>query len=594
MNLTANTLDDLPVWDLSDLYPGMDSPELGADIKCAEEAAAKFAKTYRKQVAKLGREGLNGAVAEYESISELLGRITSYAQLVHAANINDPEIGRFYQTIRERVTDISSQTLFFTIEINSLEDNHIEKCIEGPASRYLPWFRNVRAFRPHQLSEDLERLLHEKQTAGSAAWMRLFDETIADMRFDVQGDRIAIEEALDLLSDPDSCRREQAALAIGDELARHGRVFSLISNTLARDKEIEDQWRRFPEPQSARNLDNQVEDEVVDALNQAVRNVFPDISHRYYRMKAEWMGKPHLKYWDRNAPLPGADNAVIPWDQARDTVLAAYGGFSEEMADLGRCFFDNAWIDAAMRPDKAPGAFAHPTVPSAHPYLLLNYRGKTRDVMVLAHELGHGVHQLLAADQGALLADTPLTLAETASVFGEMLTFRRMLDAETSPTRLRIMLASKVEDMINTVIRQIAFYNFELRLHTARRGGELTGDEICEIWMAVQKESLGDAFDLDESYRWYWTYIPHFIHSPFYVYAYAFGDCLVNSLYALYQNAEEGFVEKYLSMLRAGGSLRHRELLRTFGLDASEPEFWQQGLGVVSGFVDELESLADS
>ncbi|MEP4704438.1 MAG: M3 family metallopeptidase, partial [Hyphomicrobiales bacterium] len=313
--------------------------------------------------------------------------------------------------------------------------------------------------------------------------------------------------------------------------------------------------------------------------------------HRYYAMKAKWLGMKKLNHWDRNAPLPREDHSVISWDEARDTVLSAYGGFSHEMRDIAKDFFDKGWIDAPVREGKAPGAFSHPTVPSAHPYVLMNYQGKTRDVMTLAHELGHGVHQVLAGPQGALMAPTPLTLAETASVFGEMLTFRALLAQKENAAERKIMLASKVEDMLNTVVRQIAFYTFERRIHTARREGELTSDQINEIWMGVQRESLGDAVKFGEGYETFWAYIPHFIHSPFYVYAYAFGDCLVNSLYAVYEDAEEGFQEKYFELLKAGGTKHHSQLLAPFGLDASDPAFWQKGLSLLEGFIDELEAL---
>ena len=583
-------MDRLPEWDLGDLYAGVDCPELAADLDRAGREAERFAVTYKGNLAGLDGDGFGDAVAGYEAIRETLDRITSYAQLLRAGNLSDPGIGRFHQNMQERVNDIASRVLFFTLEINGVDDDILAGLLKGAASRYRPWIANVRTLRPHRLDEPVETLLHEKRVSGCAAWSRLFDETVADIRFRPADRDLTLEETLDLLSDPDEGVRRAAADALGDGLARHARVFSLVLNTIAKDGEIENRWRRFERPQSSRNLSNHVEDEVVDALDEAVRDAFPDISHRYYRMKAAWLGKDVLEHWDRNAPLPEANDRRITWEEARDTVLAAYGDFSGELAELGRRFFDNPWIDAAPRPGKSPGAFSHPAVPSVHPYLLLNYQGRTRDVMILAHELGHGVHQLLAAPQGALMADTPLTLAETASVFGETLTFRRMLRAEEDPARRRIMLASRVEDMINTVMRQIAFYNFELRFHAGRREGELTAGEICDIWMEVQAESLGPAIRLGEGYRWFWAYIPHFVHSPFYVYAYAFGDCLVNSLYAAYERAPGGFAERYLDMLRAGGTLRHRELLAPFGLDASDPGFWRQGLGVIGGLIDELEA----
>ena len=456
------------------------------------------------------------------------------------------------------------------------------------AGRYASWLRDLRVFRPHQLSDEAEKLLHEKEVTGASAWSRLFDETTAGMRISLNGEDLTVSATLNKLSDQDRSAREAAGKAIGAAFGDRVKLFSLITNTLAKDKEIDDTWRHYPKPGSYRNRSNMVEDEVVDALVTAVRGSYGRLSHRYYKMKAKWLGLEKLQHWDRNAPLPGDDDRVIPWDDARDRVLAAYGAFSPELASVGKRFFDHAWIDAAPNPGKSGGAFAHPTVPSAHPYLLLNYHGRTRDVMTLAHELGHGVHQILAGKQGYLMSSTPLTLAETASVFGEMLTFRALLDAAT-PAQRRIMLASKVEDMLNTVVRQTAFYEFETRVHDERRSGEILPERLGEIWMAVQTESLGPAFEFTPEYSVFWSYIPHFIHSPFYVYAYAFGDCLVNALYAVFQSGHPDFQAKYLNMLRAGGTKRHKALLAPFGLDASDPAFWTKGLDVISGFIDELE-----
>jgi oligoendopeptidase F len=585
-------LADLPEWDLSDLYPARDSEALTRDLTRLADDAEAFHERYQGRLADLSGTALGAAIETYERLQEASGRIMAYASLVHASNLADPEIGRFFQTMQERVNAVSTTLLFFTLELNRVEDADLEaKQADPELARYGPWLRDTRAFRPHQLSDEIEKLLQEKYVAGRAAWTRLFDETIADLRFPVRGNELTEAEALDLLSDRDPEVRREAALAVGEILGKNARTFALITNTLAKDKEIEDRWRRFARPISSRNLANFVEDEVVDALIAAVRDSFPRLSHRYYKLKAHWFGVETLPFWDRNAPLPEDEDRVIPWAEAEETVLSAYGKFSRELAAVGGRFFAGPWIDAPVRPGKASGAFAHPTVPSAHPYLLLNYQGRVRDVMTLAHELGHGVHQVLAAGQGYLMADTPLTLAETASVFGEMLTFRALLARETDPKRRKIMLAAKVEDMLNTVIRQIAFATFEIRVHDERREAELTPDRLGEIWLAVQRESLGPALRLDDPYRHYWTYIPHFIHTPFYVYAYAFGDCLVNSLYAVYEDAHQGFAEKYLELLRAGGTLRHRELLAPFGLDAADPSFWTKGLSVIGGFIDELERL---
>ena len=582
----------LPEWDLSDLYPGPQSAELAAELDHAAAAAADFRDRYRGRLAALDGAALGAAVADYERLQETLGRVSSYAQLVHAGDMADPEVGKFYQGMQERVTDISAETLFFTLELNRLDDAALADKLRDPAlARYRPWLRDLRAFRPHQLSDDIERLLHEKQVAGRAAWTRAFDEAMADLRFPVDGRKLTANEVVDLLSDRDGALRRKAAEAIGRVLGENRRGFALIVNTLAKDKEIEDKWRGFARPVSSRNLANQVEDEVVEALVAAVKSAYPELSHRYYRLKARWFGRDRLDYWDRNAPLPWDDGRRVPWDEARDTVIDAYAAFSPELAALGRRFFERPWIDAGPRPGKAPGAFAHPTVPSAHPYILLNYHGKTRDVMTLAHELGHGVHQLLAGPRGHLMSDTPLTLAETASVFGEMLTFRALLARETDKGRRRVLLAGKVEDMLNTAVRQIAMHEFERRVHDERRRGELTPDRLGEVWLETQAESLGPALRFGDEYRAFWAYIPHFVHVPFYVYAYAFGDCLVNSLYAVYGQAERGFAAKYLDMLGAGGTRRHKELLAPFGLDASDPAFWRRGLDVIKGFIDELEAM---
>ena len=586
-------LGGLPEWNLDDLYPGMASPELEADLAAAQAEADAFAARYRGRLASLDGAGLAEAIRGYERLDERLARAMSYADLVHSGNMMDNAVGRFYQSTQERVTDISSVTLFFTLELNRIDDAVIERQIADPAlAHYVPWLQDLRAYRPHQLSDEVEQLLHEKQVVGRAALVRLFDETMAHLRIPYDGRELTEAEILDLMVHKDRVVRRDSSKAFGRALAKEVRTVALVTNMLAKDKEIEDRWRHFARPISARNLSNQVEDAVVDALIAAVTESYASLSHRYYRLKAKWFGVDRLDYWDRNAPLPEASDRVIPWQEAERVVLDAYAAFSPDLAAVGRRFFEHRWIDAPARAGKSPGAFAHPTVPSAHPYLLLNYQGKVRDVMTLAHELGHGVHQVLAAGQGHLLADTPLTLAETASVFGEMLTFQALLKAETDPARRKVMLSTKVEDMLNTVVRQVALHSFEARVHEERRAGELSPDRLAEIWLAVQTESLGPALRFDDDYKCFWAYIPHFIHSAFYVYAYAFGDCLVNSLYAVYQQAERGFAEKYLDMLRAGGSKHHGALLAPFGLDARDKRFWAQGLGVVSAMIDELERLS--
>ena len=597
--LQAADLGVLPEWDLTDLYPGMDAPAFRDDLDRAEAESRAFAARYAGRIAEIASgpdasSVLGEAVQAYERIEDLMGRLMSYAGLVYSGDTTDETRAKFYGDTRERLTTASGDLLFFGLELNRVEDGVLDAAMaDGPLARYRPWIEDLRREKPYQLDDRTEKLFLDKSVTSSAAWDRLFNETIASLRFPVQGERLTLEPTLNKLQDPDGAVRKEAALALGETLRANLRIFTLITNTLAKDKEISDRWRGFKDVADARHLSNRVEPEVVAAMVEAVRAAYPRLSHRYYRLKAKWFGVEALPYWDRNAPLPKGEQRTIPWAQARDTVLEAYNAFSPDMAGIAKRFFDGGWIDAPTRPGKAPGAFAHPTVPSAHPYVLVNYQGKPRDVMTLAHELGHGVHQVLAAPNGALMAPTPLTLAETASVFGEMLTFRRLLGQTTDPTQRRAMLAAKVEDMINTVVRQIAFYSFERKVHLARAKGELTAEQINELWMSVQSESLGPAITLDKGYEPFWAYIPHFIHSPFYVYAYAFGDCLVNSLYGVYARAEPGFVERYFALLSAGGSKPYGELLKPFGLDASDPGFWQIGLGMIEGMIVELEAMEE-
>src|SRR5665213_2047417 len=592
----TSKLGALPEWNLNDLYPGLDSPELKWDLENAGNQCVAFETDFKGRLTVLAAGGtLVEAVKRYEILEELLGRLISYASLVYAGNSTDPVRAKFYGDVQERITAASLHLLFFTLELNRIDDAVLDVAMRDPAlGHYRPWIEDVRKDKPYQLEDRVEELFHEKSVTGYSAWNRQYDETVAELRFRIGGKSLSIELALNMLQDADGKKRKAAAQALAKTFKENLRPFTLITNTLAKDKEISDRWRGFKDVADARHLSNRVEPEVVEALVGAVHAAYPKLSHRYYALKARWFGKKRLPYWDRNAPLPKVAQRTIVWSEAQDTVLTAYGNFSPKMAQIAERFFRDRWIDAPARPGKAPGAFSHPTVPSAHPYVLLNYQGKSRDVMTLAHELGHGVHQVLAAPQGALMAQTPLTLAETASVFGEMLTFRALLKSTTAPKKRKAMLAGKVEDMINTVVRQIAFYSFERKLHLERREGELTAERIGELWMSVQAESLGPAIVLQPGYETFWTYIPHFIHSPFYVYAYAFGDCLVNSLYAVYEEAASGFQEKYFAMLKAGGTKHHKELLAPFGLDATDPNFWSKGLGVIDRLISELEAMEET
>ncbi|MDX2483673.1 MAG: M3 family oligoendopeptidase [Pseudodonghicola sp.] len=588
----AAPLGNLPDWDLSDLYTSENAPEMKRDLDWLEQACASFATDYEGKLAELDAKGLLDCVLRDEKISQVAGRIMSYAGLRYYQQTTDADRAKFLSDCQEKITNFTTPLVFFSLELNRLEDDHLTALMAENAdlARYEPVFRRIRAMKPYQLSDELEKFLHDLGVVGDA-WERLFDETIAGLEFEVHGETLGIEGTLNLLTEQDRDTREAAAHELARVFGDTIKTFARVHNTQAKEKEIVDRWRGMPSAQMARHLSNDVEPEVVEALRSAVVAAYPRLSHRYYELKRKWLGLDRMQVWDRNAPLPMEQTRKVGWDEAEQMVMSAYSAFDPRMGEIVAPFFSKGWIDAGVKPGKAPGAFAHPTVTDAHPYVLLNYLGKPRDVMTLAHELGHGVHQVLAAGQGELLSSTPLTLAETASVFGEMLTFRKMLDTAKDQTERKVLLAGKVEDMINTVVRQIAFYDFECKLHAARRGGELTPDDINALWMSVQAESLGPSFDFMDGYETFWAYVPHFVHSPFYVYAYAFGDGLVNALYSVYAEGADGFEDKYFDMLKAGGSKHHKELLAPFGLDASDPKFWDKGLSMIEGFIDELEAM---
>ncbi|MDG2463319.1 MAG: M3 family oligoendopeptidase [Planktomarina sp.] len=585
----------MPEWDLSDLYASEDAAELQADLTWLKQSCIDFSNDYEGKLAQLNADEMLKAVERYEAIDIIAGRIMSFAGLRYYQLTSDPERAKFMSDMQDKLTEHTTKLVFYGLEFNRLEEEALSKLLAQNAAlaRYKPVFDRMRAMKPYQLSDEMERFLHDQSVVGAAAWNRLFDETVASLVFTIDGEDLPLEAAANKLSEQDRDTREAAAREIARVLRENTSLFARVHNTLAKEKEIEDRWRKMPTPQTGRHLSNHVEAEVVEALRNAVVAAYPKLSHRYYALKAKWLGLETMQIWDRNAPLPIEDDKLVDWTAAQEMVLSAYAEFSPEMAEIAKQFFTKSWIDAAVKPGKAPGAFAHPTVTTVHPYVMLNYLGKPDDVMTLAHELGHGVHQVLAAQQGELLSSTPLTLAETASVFGEMLTFRKLLAAAKTPQERKVLLAGKVESMINTVVRQIAFYDFECKLHAARAEGELTPDQINAIWMSVQGESLGPVFEFMDGYETFWSYIPHFVHSPFYVYAYAFGDGLVNALYAVYEEGDTEFQAKYFDMLRAGGSKHHTELLAPFGLDASDPKFWDKGLSMISAMIDELEAMED-
>ena len=588
----SSELGQLPDWNLNDLYTSTDAKELVSDLSWLEKECDEFANEYQGKLKFLSADQMLQCIIRNEKISSISGRIISYAGLRYYQNTTNADRAKFLSDMQEKITVYTTKLVFFSLEINSLEDAFLEGLLNQNEEllRYKPVFEKIRALKPYQLSDEVEKFLHDLGIVGDA-WEKLFDETIAGLEFKIGGEKLNIEATLNFLTDQNRENRQKATYELARVFNKNIKVFTRVHNTQAKEKEIIDRWRGMPTAQMGRHLANQVEPEVVEALRNAVVKAYPKISHRYYELKRKWLGLEIMQVWDRNAPLPMESDRLVTWDQAETIVTGAYANFDSRMSDLISPFFSKGWIDAGVKPGKAPGAFAHPTVTNVHPYIMLNYLGKPRDVMTLAHELGHGVHQVLASSQGQMLSSTPLTLAETASVFGEMLTFQQMLDHASDKNERKVLLANKVEDMINTVVRQIAFYDFECKLHDARKGGELTPSDINSLWMSVQSESLGPAFEFVDGYETFWSYIPHFVHSPFYVYAYAFGDGLVNALYATYKDNPTGFEDKYFNMLSAGGSKHHKELLKPFGLDASDPEFWSKGLSMISEMIDELETF---
>ena len=588
----SSELGQLPDWNLNDLYTATDAKELIRDLNWLEKECNEFAKSYEGKLHTLSDKEMLTCIVRNEKISSISGRIISYAGLLYYQKTTDADRAKFLSDMQEKITVFTTKLVFFSLEINSLEDEFLDKLFtkNDQLARYKPVFEKIRAMKPYQLNDEIEKFLHDLGIVGDA-WEKLFDETIAGLTFKIGDESLNIEATLNLLTDQNRENREKATRELARVFSENIKVFTRVHNTQAKEKEIIDRWRGMPTAQMGRHLANQVEPEVVEALRNAVVKAYPEISHRYYELKRKWLGLEIMQVWDRNAPLPMESDKLVTWDEAQKVVTGAYTNFDSRMSDLIKPFFNEGWIDAGVKPGKAPGAFAHPTVTDVHPYIMLNYLGKPRDVMTLAHELGHGVHQVLASSQGQMLSSTPLTLAETASVFGEMLTFQQMLDQSCDKNERKVLLANKVEDMINTVVRQIAFYDFECKLHNARRSGELTPSDINSLWMSVQSESLGPAFEFVDGYETFWSYIPHFVHSPFYVYAYAFGDGLVNALYATYKENPKGFEDKYFNLLSAGGSKHHKELLKPFDLDASDPKFWTKGLSMISGMIDELETF---
>ena len=591
-------VDKLPEWDLTDLYDAPESAKFISDMEQLKKSVQNFEAEYKKNIliknssVSENVKRLKKSIVLYEGILNAMGKLSGFATLHHVTATSDPSRTKFYGDTQVKITEISNKIIFYELELNSLPEDMIEVLLnDKELSPYRSWFENIRKYKPHQLSDEVEQIFHDKSMTSFSAWNRLFDQTISNMKVVIDGESKSLEEALNYLLSPLEKDRKNAFLSVTTKLKENITLFTHIMNTICQDKSISDKWRKYKYPQQSRHLANNIEPEVVDALVSAVELNYTNTSHRYYKLKSEILGKKHLESWDRNAPLPDTKTKEIKWSDAKDIVIEAYDEFSPDLAKIVKRFFDDKWIDAKIRDGKVTGAFAHPVTTDTHPYILMNYQGKPRDVMTLAHELGHGIHQVLASDLGPLLSDTPLTLAETASVFGEMLTYRKLIKKTKNEFERKVLLASKIEDMINTVIRQISFYKFEQLVHQSRKDGELTSEDINNIWLETQKNSLGPSIKLDKQHKYLWSYIPHFIHSPFYVYAYAFGDCLVNSLYSVYERDRRGFVTKYTDLLASGGSKHHKELLQPFNLDATDPSFWNNGISLISGMIDDLEKI---
>ena len=583
---------ELPIWDLSEIYKNINDPKISRDIKNIRGSANNFLKKWKGKINNLSPSDFLICINEYQEINEAIYKIATHSSLTFATNMEDPEISKYNSSISDQITEILSTLIFVTLELSKVDDNTVNNWLnDKEAKNWEPYLNILRKRNPYLLDPLVEEILIEKSATGRSAWIRLFDETSAALRFPFKNKSLTEAEILNLLSDADPETRKIAGKSLSEVLENNKRIFGMILNVISRDRFIEDNKRGFKRIMSSRNLDNDVEDEVVDKLVNTVDKAMPKLTHRYYKWKANQFGQTKLDWWDRNAPLPHSSENLIKWSEAKDIILDSFSSFHPEISNLAELFFKNNWIDASLRKGKASGAFAHPSVPSLHPYILVNYQGKIRDVMTLAHELGHGVHQILAGKNGLLMAETPLTLAETASVFGEMLVFRKLLD-ESSIAQKKQLLSGKIEDMLNTVARQIGFHQFEVKFHEARIKSELTPEEISNIWMETQSHAVGPHINLGDDYRFLWGYIPHFVHTPFYVYAYAFGDSLVNALWYAYQQSDKDiFSNKYIEMLSSGGTKTHNDLLKPFNLSAYDNSFWEKGITMITGLMDELDDL---
>lgn len=579
-------------WDLSDLYASPQDPKIQADKDQLNADAEAFSEAYRGRVAGLSPGEFRDALQRYESILQIAHRLGTYASLLWSADTEAIAHGKLMQHIRELGSQINQRLVFFDVEWMAVnEDQALQLITSSELSRYSHYLTVSRLYKEHTLSEAAEQALSAKSVTGRSAWTRFFDETLSAARFAFDGEELTEQQVLSKLHNPEREIRKKAHTSLTDGFKAHMRTLTFIFNTVLADKASSDQLRKYPSWISARNLSNQTDNDTVNALVQTVTGSYP-LVQRYYKLKADLLGLDTLYDYDRYAPLKKSETK-LSWNEARQRVLNAYSAFHPDMGKIAGLFFEQNWIDAAIRPGKRGGAFSSSSSTDTHPYVLMNYDGQLRDVQTLAHELGHGVHQYLSRQQGELQSGTPLTTAETASVFGEMLVFEDILSTLDDPSERLALLMGKIDDTIATVYRQISMNRFEDLIHTHRReSGELSSDEFSSYWIKTQEELYGDSVTLTPEYRHWWCYIPHFLHTPGYVYAYAFGELLVLALYRQYREQPNGFADKYLQLLSAGGSRWPHDLLNDFGLDIRDASFWQRGTEELDLLIQSAEEIA--
>lgn len=582
-------------WDLSDLYPSVESEKLKSDKKKLLELAGKFKSEYRGRVDSLNADMFAEALQQYEEIIEILGKIGSYAHLIWSTNTESTTYGKLLQQANELGSDVSQELVFFDVEWLKLSEEKAEKLISHKKlSRWKHYLRTSRRYKKHTLTEEAEKVMSAKSVTGRAAWNRYFDETLGAARFELDGETLTEQEVLSKLHSPDRELRKRAHHSLTSTFEKHSRTLTFVFNTILADKFTNDKLRNYKHWLESRNLANQIDDASVEALIDSVQKKY-SVVHRYYKLKTKLLGIEKMYDYDRYAPILSSKK-TITWNDSKELVLSAYGDFNPEMKKIASLFFDENWIDAAVKPGKRGGAYSAGTVTTVHPYVFMNFEGRLRDVQTLAHELGHGVHQYLSRKQGELQSSTPLTTAETASVFGEMLVFNRMMENLSDPKEKLALLISKIDDTIATVFRQVSMNRFENEIHKARReSGELSTEDFSDYWHKTQNNLYGNSIELTDEYKLWWCYIPHFLHTPGYVYAYAFGELLVLALYDLYKKSDQKeFSEKYIELLEAGGSDWPHKIVAKMGVDITDSSFWENGLRLFEVMVTDAEKLARS